>query len=185
MLAHHATPYVLSKNITGLNKKQATKCRPTKSRPENLSMAEENEAYTEKGTHNHQLSACVCSQVPINHATLLPPTPPQICDFFSLSSSSFIPFMIHPLDFLAYSSAASLFFIIAFILLKSSGTFMPLWTAGRCSIVSSQVLISGKLLGSTPAHSPQLTVEETRLVSTKQQNFRSFVFASRASNTCL
>jgi hypothetical protein len=25
----------------------------------------------------------------------------QICDFFSLSSSSFIPFMIHPLDFFA------------------------------------------------------------------------------------
>ena len=52
----------------------------------------------------------------------------QICDFFSfsLSSSSFIPFMIHPLDFLAYSSAASLFFMISFILLKSSGTFIPL-----------------------------------------------------------
>ena len=71
--------------------------------------------------------------------------------------------MIHPLDFLAYSSDFFLSFIVSFIFVKSSGTFMPLLTAGLCSIVSNQVLISGNADGSTPAHSPQLTHEKTQM----------------------
>lgn len=68
-----------------------------------------------------------------------------------LTASSFIPFIIHSLWCLAYSSAAFWSCIFSRIS-KGTGTLTPRSTEGRFRIASNHLSISAKDFVSTPAH---------------------------------
>ena len=106
ILVPHAIPYLLSKNITGLYREKTNK-----SQPDNHQWQAGQRVTMELASREDIISITQYFRILQNtfithylsHTRSLDTS--QICDFFSfsfsLSSSSFIPFMIHPLDFLA------------------------------------------------------------------------------------